>query len=171
LAPSLERDTAWAMSEENVEIIRRGYELYAAGDLERVAALFSPSAELPDAGGLGIADTTPGTRSGPDGFLRATEEARDAFEDFRVEPEEFIDAGERVVVPVLISGRGRASGAKQEVLPCARVGAPQRQGDPKRDLPDRRGSPRSRKTLGVGDVAGERRLAIYAVEAINRGDA
>jgi uncharacterized protein len=103
------------MSEENVEIIRRGYELYAAGDLERVAALFSPSAELPDAGGLGIADTTPGTRSGPDGFLRATEEARDAFEDFRVEPEEFIDAGERVVVPVLISGRGRASGAKQEV--------------------------------------------------------
>jgi ketosteroid isomerase-like protein len=103
------------MSQENVEIVRRGYELFAAGDLEGVAALFSAGVELPDAGGLGITDTFPGTRRGPEGFLRGAEEAQEAFEDFRVEPEDFIDAGETVVVPVRISGRGRASGAKQEM--------------------------------------------------------
>ena len=102
------------MSKENVEIVRRGYQLFQAGDFEAVAALFSSGVELPDAGGLGIGDIVPGTRTGPEGFLRTTEETRDAFEDFRVEPEGFIDAGEVVVVPVRISGRGRASGVEQE---------------------------------------------------------
>jgi ketosteroid isomerase-like protein len=102
------------MSQENIEIIRRGYELFAAGEIEAVASLFAENVELPDAGGLGIVDTAPGTRRGPEGFLRGTDDAREAFDEFRVDPEEFIDAGEAVVVPVRISGRGRASGAKQE---------------------------------------------------------
>jgi uncharacterized protein len=102
------------MSQENVEIVRRGYELYEAGDLEGVTALFAADAELADAGGLGVAGTATGTRRGPEGFLRATEEAVEAFEDYRVEAEEFIDAGEAVVVRVQISGRGRASGAMLE---------------------------------------------------------
>jgi ketosteroid isomerase-like protein len=45
------------MSQENVEIVRRGYGLYAAGDLESVAELFWEEAELADAGGLGVAGT------------------------------------------------------------------------------------------------------------------
>jgi uncharacterized protein len=102
------------MSQENVEIVRRGYELFAAGEIEAVASLFAESVELPGAGGLGIVDTAPGTRRGPEGFLRGTDEAREAVDEFRVEPEEFIDAGDIVVVPVRITGRGRASGAKQE---------------------------------------------------------
>jgi uncharacterized protein len=100
---------------KNVETVRRGYDLYEAGDLEGVAALFSDDAELADAGGLGVADTAPGTRYGPEGFLRASEEAVEAFEDYRVEAEEFIEAGEAVVVPVRISGRGRASAARLEM--------------------------------------------------------
>jgi uncharacterized protein len=103
------------MSQENVEIVRRGYELYASGDLEGVTDLISDAAELPDAGGLGIADTAAGSRRGPDGFLQGSQEAVEAFEDYRVEPQEFIDAGDAVVVPVRISGRGRASGAMTEV--------------------------------------------------------
>jgi ketosteroid isomerase-like protein len=102
------------MSEENVEIVRRGYELYAAGDLEGVAGLFSADAEIADAGGLGVAGTAAGTRHGPEGFLRITEDVLEAFEDYRVETEDFIEAGEAVVVPVRISGRGRASGVEQE---------------------------------------------------------
>jgi ketosteroid isomerase-like protein len=100
------------MSQDNVEVVRRGYELFAAGDLAGASALFSADAEVGDAGGLGVAGTTAGTRHGAEGFLRSTEEALDAFEDYRVEAEDFIDAGEAVVVPVRISGRGRASGAK-----------------------------------------------------------
>jgi len=102
------------MSQENVEIVCRGYELYAAGDLEGVASLFADDAELADGGGLGVADTAAGTRYGPEGFLRSSEEALEAFEDYRVDAEEFIDAGEAVVVGVRIFGRGRASGAVME---------------------------------------------------------
>jgi ketosteroid isomerase-like protein len=94
--------------------VRRGYELYAAGDLEGVAALFATEAEVADAGGLGVAGTAAGTRRGPEGFLRANEEALDSFEDYAVEPEEFIAADDSVIVRVRISGRGRASGARME---------------------------------------------------------
>jgi ketosteroid isomerase-like protein len=102
------------MSEENMEAVRRGYELMAAGELEALTGLFSDDAELADTGGLGIAGTATGTRRGPEGFLRSIKEAQDAFEDYRVEPEDFIDAGESVVVWVRVSGRGRASGMAQE---------------------------------------------------------
>jgi uncharacterized protein len=101
------------MSNGNVEIVRRGYDRFAAGDLEGVAALFSTEAELAGAGGLGVAGTAADTRYGPEGFIRATEDVLEAFEDYRVDAEEFI-AGESVVVPVRISGRGRASGAALE---------------------------------------------------------
>jgi uncharacterized protein len=103
------------MSKENVEIVRRGYELFAEGNLEVVKDLISDEAELPDGGGLGVGDTAAGTRRGPDGFLQGSQDALDAFEGYRVEPQEFIDAGDAVVVPVRISGRGRASGATLEV--------------------------------------------------------
>jgi ketosteroid isomerase-like protein len=55
------------MSEENVEIVRRGYRLYAAGDLEGVAALFADDAEVSDTAGLGTSELAPGTRRGPEG--------------------------------------------------------------------------------------------------------
>jgi ketosteroid isomerase-like protein len=51
------------MSEENLEIVRRGYDLYARDDFEGVAALLSSDAGLADAGGLGVAGTAAGTRS------------------------------------------------------------------------------------------------------------
>ena len=103
------------MSQENVEIVRRGYELFAAGDLESVAELFAEDAEVPDAGGLGLEGTATGARYGPEGFLRAVEDTVEAFEDYRNEIEEFIDAGDAVVVRLRIAGRGRASGADMEM--------------------------------------------------------
>jgi len=103
------------MSQENVDLVRRGYEMYAGGDFESVARLFSGEAEMPDSGGLGVAGTAAGTAYGPEGFLQANNEALEAFEDYRVEAERFIDAGEAVVVAVRISGQGRGSGAKLEM--------------------------------------------------------
>jgi uncharacterized protein len=103
------------MSQENVEIVRRGYELFAARDLEGLAELFADDAEVTGAGGLGIEGTATSTRYGPAGFLRSAEEALEAFEDYRSEPEEFIDGGDAVVVRVRHSGRGRASGAPLEM--------------------------------------------------------
>jgi uncharacterized protein len=100
------------MAEDNVEIVKRGYALYAEGDLDGLAALFGSDAELADAGGLGISGTAAGTRHGPQGFLRGVEDTLEAFDDYRVEPQDFIDAGETVIVPVRISGRGRGSGVE-----------------------------------------------------------
>jgi ketosteroid isomerase-like protein len=44
----------------------------------------------------------------------ANAEALEAFDDYRIEAEEYIDAGNAVVVPIRISGRGKASGASLE---------------------------------------------------------
>jgi ketosteroid isomerase-like protein len=97
------------MSRANVELVRGGYEMYERGQLEEVAALFSFDADMADAGGLGIAGTAAGRRVGPAGFLQATADAREAFDDYTVETEDFIDAGDSVIVIARISGRGRES--------------------------------------------------------------
>jgi ketosteroid isomerase-like protein len=103
------------MSRENVDTVRRGYERYAEGDLEGVAALFSKDAVVADGGGLGVAGTAAGTLHGPEGFFQSASESLEAFDDYEVETEEFIDAGQAVVVAVRISGKGKASGAELEM--------------------------------------------------------
>jgi uncharacterized protein len=103
------------MSRANVEMVRDGYEMFARGQLEEAAALFAFDADLADAGGLGIAGTAAGRRIGPAGFLQATADAREAFDDYTVEAEDFIDAGDSVVVIARISGRGRESGLEMEI--------------------------------------------------------
>ena len=50
----------------------------------------------------------PGTRRG----RRAFAGIRDAYDDVRIEPEEFIDAGDDVVVIARIKGTGRGSGVE-----------------------------------------------------------
>ena len=103
------------MSQQNVDTVRLGYERYAAGDLEGVSVLFSEDVVLADGGGLGVADTAAGTFHGPEGFVRSARESLEAFDDFQVETEDFIDAGDAVVVAVRISGTGKASGARLEM--------------------------------------------------------
>jgi ketosteroid isomerase-like protein len=95
------------MSEENVELTRRAYAMFASGDLSGVSALFAADAEIAIAGG-------DDRRRGPDGFRQAVEETREVFEDYRVEPERFIDAGDAVIVPVRISAQGKGSGVRLE---------------------------------------------------------
>ena len=36
----------WAMSEENVELARRGYEAFASADMETVLAILDPAIEV-----------------------------------------------------------------------------------------------------------------------------
>jgi uncharacterized protein len=103
------------MSRANVELVRGGYEMFARGQLEEAAALLSADADLADAGGLGIAGTAAGRRIGPAGFLQATADTREAFDDYTVEAKDFIDAGDSVVVVARISGRGRESGVEMEM--------------------------------------------------------
>jgi hypothetical protein len=53
----------------------------------------------------------PGTWHGLQGFLDLGAEWADTFDQFGLRAEDFIDAGDRVVVRVVIEGRGSGSGA------------------------------------------------------------
>jgi ketosteroid isomerase-like protein len=50
-------------------------------------------------------------RRGHDGLRGGWTEIAEAFSEFRMEPKEFIDAGDYVVVPIHRVGTGRVSGA------------------------------------------------------------
>ena len=96
------------MSQENVEIIKRGYEDWAAtGD-------FPGSAELVwDVSKLGWLDQLvyPG-REGAKQFLA---EWAEVWDNWEFEVEEYVDAGERVVVIVNQRGRSKGSGIPLEM--------------------------------------------------------
>ena len=95
------------MSQENVEAVRRCCDAFGRGDYEAALAVLDPEIEY---------DLT----HFPDGRVyRGHEGVREAFriwlgtwEDYRQEQDEFIDAGDRVVVCVREHGRGKGSGVE-----------------------------------------------------------
>ena len=97
------------MSQENVEIVRRGYEAYARGDVAAMLADIAPEMityrEEPDGS----------TFSGRDGLLEAIAEWIEDLNDFVLTTEELIDANDhQVVVHVHQSATGSQSGAPIE---------------------------------------------------------
>jgi ketosteroid isomerase-like protein len=98
------------MSEENVEIIRRLYDAWVARDFDAVYVAIDADIELnpdPEASWVGIGDVYRG-HEGMRAYMAAVYEA---FEDYRPEVEELLDAGDRVVTLAVESGTGRGSGA------------------------------------------------------------
>jgi ketosteroid isomerase-like protein len=108
LLPQACRDTARAMSEENVEILRRLYEQWASGDLS--PDFFDPEveysrigAETPDMEGRWL---------GLDELRTAMLEYLQPFSDLRIEAERIIDlGGDRVLVLSRQTAHGKQSGA------------------------------------------------------------
>ncbi len=93
------------MSEETVEVVRRGFDAWNRQDLEAVRECFSPDLEI-DASDRVL---NPDVYKGVDGFMRMRREIGEAWDEFRVEVEETFEAGEDVVVFARAVGRGRAS--------------------------------------------------------------
>lgn len=93
-----------------MERIRRGYEAFNRGDLADAAKDFDPNIEwrIP----FQLPDSPPDeTYRGPQEVIRFWQTWRAAFDDFRLEVEEIIDAGDRVIVFAGVHGRGAESGA------------------------------------------------------------
>src|SRR5512144_413025 len=96
------------MSEENVETIRKGYEAMNS-------ALASGEELLPLMGGIdpdvvvemGVLE---GTFHGREGFVQFIEGQAAVFDNLRCDPEEIIDAGESIVVPMRLTGKARNTG-------------------------------------------------------------
>ena len=105
------------MSRENVEIVRRGYEAFARGGVD--FELLDPEIEWhgpPEFSELA------GPYHGHDGVRRYMEALNEVFEDYRMVPEDFIDAGpDQVLVFSREGGSGKGSGAAVQTHPTGHL--------------------------------------------------
>ena len=92
------------MSRENVEIVRRAFAAFDGGGLERLGDLVTDDLIV------FRAEPDGATAHGLDGFIGLTAEWTEGFEDWIPVPTEFTEVGDRVVVRVRQSARGKASG-------------------------------------------------------------
>ncbi|MEK6326115.1 MAG: nuclear transport factor 2 family protein [Actinomycetota bacterium] len=98
------------MSQQNVEIVRRSIEAWNRRDWDRAAKLLDPAVELH--GTIGGLEEDVVVR-GPDGIRQRFEiEDNEIWDEHRFEPQEFIDAGDQVVVFQREYQRGKSSGVE-----------------------------------------------------------
>ena len=95
------------MSQENVEVVRRCYAVWESRDFSTIPELAHDDVVVDVSRNI----FNPGIHRGIDGFLRFVEQIDEVWDDLRLEPEELIDAGDKVVAAVHLSGTGHASGA------------------------------------------------------------
>ena len=103
------------MSQENVERARKGWQAFERGDIEGFLALCDP-AVVWDHRNYVSGEFDP-VYYGHDGIERFLGEWREFFESYYVHAEEFIDAGDAVLVRVQQGGRGKHSGVTVESPP------------------------------------------------------
>jgi ketosteroid isomerase-like protein len=100
------------MSKDNVRIVREAWEAYLGGDEETAARLIDPELEFHGTvGGFQEGEVAHGQSQ-----IEQTFEAEDleAWEERRLDAEEYIDAGDNVVVLLHEYRRGRGSGIELE---------------------------------------------------------
>ena len=108
-----ERDTAGALSQGNVEKIRRGHEGFTRGDLTAVQGVVADDVDWGTSGGFSGLDQSYRGSEAMEGWMDAV---RSAWETFEVAIDEVIrDAGDVIVVKERLWGRGRGSGAEAEM--------------------------------------------------------
>jgi ketosteroid isomerase-like protein len=90
------------VSQENIELIRGGYEAFARQDIPAVLERFDEDIEWT------APDTLPtgGTHRGHDGVASFFASLPESWVELRVQPEEYLDAGDAVVVLGTHHGRG-----------------------------------------------------------------
>jgi ketosteroid isomerase-like protein len=98
------------MSEENVEIVRHGFEAFNRGGADSRASemILAPDVVWEVAIGVGDFD---GVYRGPEEVRRFWRTFMAELEDMRIEVDELVDCGDRVLAVTRAVGRGRHSGA------------------------------------------------------------
>jgi len=94
-----------------VEIVRQSYDAFVRGDMEAVLAALDPDVEIHD---HDIPDA--GEYRGLEGVLSWQADWERSWESWRWAPEDFIDAGDRVVAILRVQAKGRHSGVDVERL-------------------------------------------------------
>jgi ketosteroid isomerase-like protein len=100
------RDTGPTVSRENIEIVRRCYELWDKRDWSAVPELLDPDFVLDLSRNIFNPDVYHG-RAGLERYVSAVDEVWDGF---RVVPTALIDAGDNVLTAVTVRGKGKGSG-------------------------------------------------------------
>jgi len=99
------------MSQENVEIVRRHYDAFNRGDLEGTLEPFDPKVEF-----IEDADVRPdaGAHRGIAAVRTFFQGMWDSAQEVAIEPEEFIEHGDKVIVVARLYGRFRLTGIQGE---------------------------------------------------------
>lgn len=95
------------MSQENVEVVRRAFDAYARDDLEALLEELDQGVEWKQF-------EEPAPVYGRNNVRGAIRRWNETWDQLQVQAEEYIDAGEFVVVLLRFRGLGRASGAPVE---------------------------------------------------------
>ena len=98
-------DTARAMSQQNVELIKEMYAAFQAGDFDRALGSLDSRVVI-DA----TARVDGGIGHGPEGFVEVIGPWLAAFDDWHEEVEEVRDLGDRVCVVAVQRGRAKDTG-------------------------------------------------------------
>ena len=92
------------MSQENVEVVRAGFDAWNAGDMDALRELYDADAMLRMVEGW----PEPGPYVGREAIIRQYEQQRETFDADALEPiGDFIHAADRVVVRFVWHGAGR----------------------------------------------------------------
>lgn len=97
------------MFREDVERLRDAYQAFNEGGVEAILERLAPEFQLRDR------ESSPDrgeTRYGKEGIKQLFDSYMEAFDALRLEPEEFIDAGDQIVVSLYQQVRGKGSGAE-----------------------------------------------------------
>jgi ketosteroid isomerase-like protein len=96
------------VSQENVEIVRSGFEALNAGQPDysvfHPALIYHPRSDEPD----------PSPHVGRDAYERLGDGFLESFRDVRFDVLRVIDVGDRVIASTMMHGRGAASGVSVE---------------------------------------------------------
>jgi ketosteroid isomerase-like protein len=100
------------MSQENVALVQRAYELWNAGDMDAASRTYAPHA---------VMSTPPDwpdsiTSSDRDEMFKRLVENRALFESDRLVAEQWIEAGDRVIVPTQWCGVPKGGSAELKVF-------------------------------------------------------
>src|SRR5204863_9519358 len=103
------------VAQDNVELVRTGFEALREGGVEALLPFIDPEFEVTTPPGLAA---EPDTYRGPEGIRRYFESFYEAMDEVNFDAKEFIPVGGRVVVPITLRVRGRTTGivAEQDVV-------------------------------------------------------
>lgn len=96
------------MSEGNVEVVQRLYDLWNRRAFGVAIQLYDPDIEYVRIGS-GVPDFA-GAWRGVEGMRSAVRDYLQSWDDYRYEPQDFHDLGDRVLVRECHKGRGKRSG-------------------------------------------------------------